>query len=390
MAERSKGKIAYNNDREYDGEILNGKPDGYGRFVFPEGEYNGNFLQGKYHGEGTMTYKKTAEYLFDNRDYDLRDKLIGEWREGKRVGRFMCMSVGLPYDLEYDDGNDVFSKIYYDLPVGESVLKDNAIKCWYGGQSGFIIETQEETFVFDWYRSSMPQLNKEKPVYIFISHLHLDHYNPRIFTLMEEYDVPEIYLGYDRDETQTQGFLDKISPSVEDVLSCFKGEQRLITDFGSVSSLYSTDLGVAFVVKAGEHTFFHAGDLFWRPHLSFNEFKQQGSDATLDKYNMVVPSNERTFKEYTHPLSEVGPISYAMLPMDPRWSDYGMRTVRHYLEIADIKVFSPMHLWEKWDFTTDCISLYPEMAKQMVAINPDKIDIKQSIELNKPYFIEFA
>ncbi|MCR4721899.1 MAG: hypothetical protein K5655_09260, partial [Lachnospiraceae bacterium] len=62
--------------------------------------------------------------------------------------------------------------------------------------------------------------------------------------------------------------------SCEDLVSCFRGEQYLITDFGSIKSLRSTDLGVAFVVKTASKTFFHAGDLFCRLGMTFNSFKK--------------------------------------------------------------------------------------------------------------------
>jgi len=398
MSNNKEKRLEYSNGRYYMGELQDGQPEGHGAFYFSGGHYEGEFSQGTYNGFGTMCFDSEQNFSFDNREYDIRDMFMGNWVDGKKDGRFIHMYGGVPYDVEFRMGDSVTSKIYYDLPAGEELRGDRTIKCWYGGQSCFIIETANETLVFDWYRSSMPPLNPNKPVYIFVTHVHGDHFDKRIFSLTEKYNVPEIYIGYKRSHPETLGFFDDLSPEIEDLVSFFNGEQFLLTDYGSIKSLRSTDLGVAFLVTVGDYVFFHAGDLFCRSAVTFNDYKKilkdqlpKDYDGNLDKaarakFSYMVDNTEAVFKEYASPLRGLK-IDYAMLPLDPRWDDFGMITINHYLNISTIKHFSPMHMWEKYDFVSDYINRFPQHKDIMISVNPDKLAIEQSIELNKPYYV---
>jgi len=56
---------------EYEGEIRNGKPDGFGILIRFDGKkYVGEWKDGKYDGQGTETLSSGWKY-------------VGEWREGK-------------------------------------------------------------------------------------------------------------------------------------------------------------------------------------------------------------------------------------------------------------------------------------------------------------------
>ena len=61
------------------------------------------------------------------------------------------------------------------------------IKVTYIGHSGFLLETQEANFLFDYYQGEIPQMDKDKPLVVFVSHRHEDHYNPVIFDLVYKY-----------------------------------------------------------------------------------------------------------------------------------------------------------------------------------------------------------
>mgnify|MGYP000370425735 FL=1 len=45
--------------------------------------------------------------------------------------------------------------------------------------SGFLVETARRYFIFDYYKGELPKLNPDKPVYVFASHGHQDHYEPK-------------------------------------------------------------------------------------------------------------------------------------------------------------------------------------------------------------------
>ena len=53
---------------QYSGEFQNGNPEGYGVYIFPNGDfYKGYFKNGKFNGEG--------EYIF----YDTKESKKGNW-----------------------------------------------------------------------------------------------------------------------------------------------------------------------------------------------------------------------------------------------------------------------------------------------------------------------
>lgn len=337
----------------YEGDLVNGIPNGKGTFVLTDSgrKYVGEWKNGTYNGQGRFYYSS-------------REYCDGTWKDGKPTGPFILMRNGLPHDIEYRGGEQVDCPISYGIETSPDRLTGKMIKCWHSNQSGFMIETPSATLIFDWYRSQLPNIRKDKPLHIFISHIHEDHFNSAILSLAEAFDDVSIYLGYERTGGQFDDYLDKLPDRIYDSISCFNGRQPLITDFGKVESLASTDLGVAFLVHVDGMTLFHAGDLFpWG-----------GSD--------------RRFKAFTAPLRGVH-IDYAMLPMDPRFPDAAEQCIKHYLELADITFFTPMHLWDSMDYIGTFAKLNPQYCRKMIAINPQKASIRYTIEFMCPYTIQF-
>ena len=58
------------------------------------------------------------------------------------------------------------------------------MKVTYLNHSGFLLELEDCYIIFDYYRGELPLLNKEKEVFVFCSHVHADHYNPKVFSLL--------------------------------------------------------------------------------------------------------------------------------------------------------------------------------------------------------------
>ena len=46
--------------------------------------------------------------------------------------------------------------------------------------SGFFVELEDRYLLFDCVKAEIPLLDQNKPLYVFISHFHGDHYTPRI------------------------------------------------------------------------------------------------------------------------------------------------------------------------------------------------------------------
>lgn len=51
------------------------------------------------------------------------------------------------------------------------------------GHSGFLLELPSATLLFDWSEGELPTLRPGRPLLVFASHHHEDHFRPAIFQL---------------------------------------------------------------------------------------------------------------------------------------------------------------------------------------------------------------
>lgn len=49
--------------------------------------------------------------------------------------------------------------------------------------SGFLMETTREYLLFDYWKGSLPEMDGKKPLFVFVSHSHADHYSEKIYDL---------------------------------------------------------------------------------------------------------------------------------------------------------------------------------------------------------------
>ena len=257
-----------------------------------------------------------------------------------------------------------------------SGTEDKSIYCTYLGHSGFMIEMPEATLLFDWYQGDLPDLRADKPLYIFISHVHADHFKQAALEIALQLSRVKIFLGYDNSVKELNEALAQFPPRIQGALKIVGGGQRLSALNGEwvVETLTSTDMGVAYLVEIGGKTFFHAGDLFLMQTISEADYMKwytqmmAGPHAGkhIETYKEHLKHQEKRFAEFTEPLRKKT-IDYGMIPLDPRFEDIGYLTVKRYMKIADFKVWSPMHLWGKYDFVDDFIEAHPEYGENMIA-----------------------
>ena len=120
---------------------------------------------------------------------------------------------------------------------------------WYLQHSGFAVDTGNHLLVFDYYidlprggtleqGAVTPALLRDKPMAVFASHNHHDHFNPIILDWKRQYPDISLYLGDDippREEAKT------VPPGLT-------VEENGLT----ITALRSTDQGVAFVVECDD------------------------------------------------------------------------------------------------------------------------------------------
>jgi len=219
--------------------------------------------------------------------------------------------------------------------------------------SGFLVELEQVCLLFDWWTGSLPPL-PEKPLLVFASHRHEDHFAPAIFSLADPGRSVRFLLGSDLRVTPRN--LERWGVS-EQVASLVRrmGKREIAEVFPGVSvqTLPSTDEGVAFLVRTEGRTVFHAGDLNW--------WHWEGEDPAWNAEMAV------HFKEYIEPLRDEQ-LDLAMFPIDPRLGEQGFWGPAYLLELTDTRRLLPMHQWNDFAFTGKFTAAYPALADRVVPV----------------------
>ena len=219
--------------------------------------------------------------------------------------------------------------------------------------SGFLVETGFAALLFDWWKGPLPEIAPGLPLYVFASHRHEDHFNPKIFALDDGTREIAYILGHDIRLTPRN--LDRWGISTQTAEKCYrlKGGQACKLPHAGIEALNSTDEGAAFLVTSGERTIFHAGDLNW--------WHWEGEDKGWNR-NMEV-----NFKKYAEALRG-RTVDLAMLPLDPRLGEAGFWGPAYFLETAEIRRFLPMHQWGEFDFTRKFLEKHPAFTDRVLPV----------------------
>ena len=214
------------------------------------------------------------------------------------------------------------------------------MKVTFLSHSGFLVELKRVALLFDDIGGALPDLGG-KPLLVFASHRHADHFSPDIFSLENAHFVLSNDIeGYEGEH------ITRVGP----------GEMHAPLPGVLVETLPSTDEGVAFLVTVGAQTIFHAGDLNW--------WHWEGEP---DPWN---PDMARNFKAYAEPLRGRH-LDLAMLPLDPRLEENGFLGPDYFLNLAEVERFFPIHLWRKFAFVEAFLTRHPEYRKKTLLPTAD-------------------
>ena len=199
--------------------------------------------------------------------------------------------------------------------------------------SGFLVELPQMVLLFDYERGALPAFDREKPLYVFASHRHHDHFTPEIFRLFKDREQVAYLLS--KDIRLSDRFLERrgISPAVKEQITFFPRASRQTVGPLTVESIPSTDVGVAFLVDAGGTRIYHAGDLnlwLWKEEDDAYNNAMRKADAQ---------AMQRLSGEHVH---------LAFVPLDPRQEDgFGFgEGMRLFLENVQADAVFPMHFRE--------------------------------------------
>ena len=185
--------------------------------------------------------------------------------------------------------------------------------------SGFMVEMEHTVLLFDYYHGKIPTFDKNKMLYVFVSHSHADHYNPVIWELKEQYEKVQYIIS---DDVKTK----------ENALRMKPHEKKQISEM-TVETLKSNDIGVAYIVEVEGKVIYHAGDLNW--------WHWNGES---DAFNNMIK------KQYTSEISKIKGVSIdiGFVPVDPRLEDKYILAIDYLMQNVDIKHVFPMHFWQDY------------------------------------------
>lgn len=208
--------------------------------------------------------------------------------------------------------------------------------------SCFTVEIGEKFLVFDYYKGDIDLKNKD--IYVFASHNHEDHFNPKILDWKKDYKRINYILSKD------------IEVDNEENVVLMAAYKELIMDGMKIKSFGSTDQGVSFLVSIDGVNIFHAGDLNWW---------YWDDDAEKEKIDM-----ENSFKIKIKRIKESGiDIDLAFFPVDPRLKDYYHLGGKYFIDEIKPKYLFPIHFWNKYEVIQEFINKVDAPHTQIVNIN---------------------
>ncbi len=240
--------------------------------------------------------------------------------------------------------------------------------------SGFLVEAEKCYLLFDYYKGEVPELDKNKMLYVFVSHRHPDHYNRDIWNWRKERENIRYVIA--KDIPFSAGQREKIGLTQEEVKRVTVIRANEIYNLPemniSVEALRSTDCGVAFIVTVEDQTIYHAGDL--------NNWKWEGE---TEEYNVEMELN---YKMEVDKLKERD-IDVAFLPLDPRQEKDAFLGIEYFVNrvLTNVKTdkmvhIFPMHFWNKPQIIREFVDRNPLIGKNIKVYYSEYAGIKFNMD----------
>ncbi len=202
--------------------------------------------------------------------------------------------------------------------------------------SGFSVECGDTMLIFDYWLGEDGELDEPlqltperlslfSHVYVFISHDHVDHMDPVVFTWK---DLPGIqYIVSSDMPVGTRGR--RMAP----------GDTIAFSEDVSVTAFDSTDPGVSFLVNFKGLNLFHAGDLnFWH-------WRDESTLPEIEEADME-------FRKALHPL-ESHRVDIAFFPLDPRQGTMFEAGANYFILSVKPRILIPMHYFHRAEVAVD-------------------------------------
>ncbi len=195
--------------------------------------------------------------------------------------------------------------------------------------SSFLVELDTMCLLFDYTEGILPEFPAHKPLLVFASHRHGDHYSSKILEFQKNHENTRYILS---DDIETKQFSKELS---EEVTAVRPGEtyQINLSEVGEevqMQTFRSTDEGVAFLIKAQGKIIYHAGDL--------NNWRWEGEPESW---------NENMAKQFSAEMDKLAGVHMdaAFLPLDPRQEKNFYLGFDEFMKKAFAAHAFPMHCW---------------------------------------------
>lgn len=196
--------------------------------------------------------------------------------------------------------------------------------------SGYFVELSSHCLLFDYIRGDIP-IVRDKPLYVFVSHAHEDHYQTSIFDLRKQFKTVTFILSNDI----------KVSESQDCIF--VSGENTYQLDDLEIHTLTSTDEGVAYYINVESKWIYHAGDLHWW------HWEEENSEA----------ENEEAKQAYFAALEHISnvPFDLAFVVVDPRQEEQFYYGLDAFMKRCKVSIVFPMHLWGNYEIIQELKAL---------------------------------
>ena len=196
------------------------------------------------------------------------------------------------------------------------------MKVTYLDHSGFCVELDHTVLIFDYVEGTLPNLSGERAVYFFVSHRHRDHFHKQLGELLSAYPNALAVVSSDIRRVRDA-----------EVTFMKPGEEKSLDDI-HITTLRSTDEGVAFLVRAEQKTIYPAGDLHW---WYWDEDTESEKEAMKQAYFTEIEK-----------LRDIS-IDLAFLVLDPRQENNFWMGFDAFMRTNQVQYAVPMHCWGEYD-----------------------------------------
>ncbi len=212
------------------------------------------------------------------------------------------------------------------------------MKITYIKHSAFLVETKHVALLFDYAMGDIPKT--DKPLFVFVSHFHQDHFNKAIFDLNAE----AFFLS---DTIKKK----EIPNAIQDKVYRFHEKENFKNNYFSFQTLGSTDSGISFYLNIEGLTLYHAGDnniWYWDE----------------EDIHMI--------EDFKKSIQVIKKLDIAFFPVDPRLQDHATDGAVALSECTNVKVIFPMHAWENYLINQKCKEIFKEKRLTCIIKEIDK------------------